>query len=51
MKRTLAVAFAVLAVTTPHLVSAARLNDDEVKRLFEQIDQQRDRFEDQLDGI
>src|SRR5262245_32700507 len=45
---TVAVMICVLAAMSP--VSAERLNDRDVKALLERIDNERDRFEDQLDG-
>ena len=38
---------AILLVASPH---ADRLTDKDVKQLLERIDDERDRFEDQLDG-
>jgi polyhydroxyalkanoate synthesis regulator phasin len=47
--RTTAAVIVAALVATP-TVSADRLPDDAVKALFERIDNERDRFEDQLDG-
>ena len=47
--RTSGVAVAILLLT-PGLFAADRLSDDDVRAVFERIDWERDRFEDQLDG-
>ena len=41
---------AVVALVIVPVVSAQRMNDRDVKALIERIDDERDRFEDQLDG-
>ena len=39
-----------MLLLTPGLFAADRLSDDDVRAIFERIDWERDRFEDQLDG-
>ena len=45
-----ALAFLVVSIVSPSVASAERTSDKDVKQLLERVDNDRDRFEDQLDG-